>query len=644
MATSGRFVQNHLRALPLFERLSADQLAVVAQAFQILRYEPGQLVFQQGQPTQGMFVFVSGRGILTRRGANGFEEQIGQVTGGQYLNEMALYRPGIETASLRVVETMIVLFLSRAAMMQLIAHRPEIRTNLRVLHGPHEVQAGRQAPRKLFRGQRDDEMVLHIFRHHWWMFMRRVWLPIILLVIAIIAFALLNVSVPLLALAVGGFGLVLAGLFSFYLYFEWRNDSVIITDQRVVRIWIDMLRFENTLTEIPLDRILEANVVVPPLDPFARLFNYAHLFLKTAGDAANLNLPFMKDAHRIQALIFEERARYQQQTAERSRDVIRAEIEQALGIQPVAQTGSQRRPANVEAQIDQNVGPFFARTRFIDQLGQLTYRKHWTIWFGRIFLPLLVIFAALALSLLALVPQFPLAGAVGLSVAAFIFILGAIWLYLADWDWRNDMLQINDETITIIHRRPFWLQNQVDRVRLDQVDNVMAEISGLFDNLLNRGTIRISLVGSNERKQFRNIYDPQGVQAEISRRQAHFRALQREGQINQQRQAITDYLSVYHQTIAAGAMPFNAGYDPSLPMNLNSTAPRPAQPQAATGLHFDPTATRRGSQPNRSEAEPVPPAFPTQPASSPEAPPPPPPSDAVRPPRVPRSRPDFLPE
>jgi len=644
MATSERFVQNHLRALPLFERLSPDQLAVVARSFQVLRYEPGQLVFQQGQPTQGMFVFVSGRGILTRRGANGFEEQIGQVTGGQYLNEMALYRPGIETASLRVVETMIVLFLSRAAMMQLIAHRPEIRTNLRVLHGPHDAQAGRQAPRKLFRGQRDDEMVLHIFRHHWWMFVRRVWLPIILVIIAIIAFALLNVSAPLLALAVGGFGVVLAGLFSFYLYFEWRNDSVIITDQRVVRIWIDMLRFENTLTEIPLDRILEANVVVPPLDPFARLFNYANLFLKTAGDAANLNLPFMTNAHRIQSLIFEERARYQQQSVERSRDSIRAEIEQALGIQPVAQTGGQRRTANAEAQIDQNVGPFFARTRFIDQQGQLTYRKHWTIWFGRIFPPLLVIFAALVVGLLALLPDFPLAGAIGLSVAAFIFILGAMWLYLADWDWRNDMLQINDETITIIHRRPFWLQNQVDRVRLDQVDNVMAEISGLLDNLLNRGTIRISLVGSNERKQFRNIYDPQGVQADISRRQAHFRALQREGQINQQRQAITDYLSVYHQTIAAGAAPFNAGYDPSLPVNLNSAAPRPAQPQTATGLHFDPTATRRGVQPDPSEARPAPPAFPTQPASTPEAPPPPPPSDAVRPPRVPRSRPNFLPE
>ena len=88
-----RFVQSHIRNLPLFEQLSPPQIGVLANIVQVLRFEPGQLVVQEGQPTQGLFLFVSGRGILTRRAPNGMEESIGSVESGQYVDEIALYAP-----------------------------------------------------------------------------------------------------------------------------------------------------------------------------------------------------------------------------------------------------------------------------------------------------------------------------------------------------------------------------------------------------------------------------------------------------------------------------------------------------------------------------------------------------------------------
>src|SRR5689334_20966088 len=109
-----RFVQSHLRNLPLFEQLSPPQIGVVANIVQVLRFEPGQLVVQEGQATQGLLLFVSGRGLLTRHAPNGIEETVGSVETGQYVDEIALYTTGVETASLRIVESSLVLLIPRA--------------------------------------------------------------------------------------------------------------------------------------------------------------------------------------------------------------------------------------------------------------------------------------------------------------------------------------------------------------------------------------------------------------------------------------------------------------------------------------------------------------------------------------------------
>ena len=125
--------------------------------------------------------------------------------------------------------------------------------------------------------------------------------------------------------------------------------------------------------------------------------------------------------------------------------------------------------------------------------------------------------------------------------------------------------------------------------------------------------MRITLIGSNEQKAFGKVFDPQEVQAEISRRHAQLRAMTEEGDVLRQRQTIADYLAVYHETVANTnpAPPFNAPTPPEPTFN----------PQNTTYSPYDP------------------PDEPTEPQE------PPPIRDAVRPPRVPRVRPpDDLPE
>lgn len=598
-----RFAQAHIRRLPLFERLSPPQVGVLAGIVQVLRFEPGQLIVQEGQPTVGMFVFVSGRGILTRRAPNGMDEAVGSVEAGQYADEMALYTTGIEESSLRVVESSIVLLIPRTPFVQLLATYPEIRANLRI-QSAASIDA-RETAVKLFKGQRTDETVLQVWRRHWWAVARHSWTALVVLVVLFGVALLIAERAPILALGAAGLAVVIPGIIVAYLYYDWQDDSVVLTDQRIVRIWHHLLTFETTISEIPLDQVLEINTSIPPGDPFARLFNYGHITIRTAGEGVNMFLDMMPNPLGVQSLIFTQRDRFRERVEQSQRDAVRSDIAQALGL---AQAQPNTAPPPRRSDREASIGLPFIRTKFLGANGDLIYRKHSTVWFGHIFLPSLVIFGALALMVASLfLPSFPMSGGAGLGAGMFVVILGLIWFYAADWDWRNDLFIIGSETITLVRQRPLWLQNEVERIRIAQIDNVKSEMVGLFNNLLNRGNVRISLIGSDlkDAKVMDSIYDPQEVQAEISRRHAAIKTDRQQSDIEQQRQVIKEYLQSYHEIQQT--------------QQMTQVVPPVAPANGATQPTYSP------------------------PTMTPEPPtdiPPSPPRDGIRPPRVPRARPD----
>lgn len=595
-----RFVQAHIRRLPLFEQLSPPQLGVLAGIVHVLRFEPGQAVVLEGQPTEGMVVFVSGRGILTRRAPNGIEESIGAVEAGQYMDEIALYSAGIEESSLRVVESAVVLIIPRATFVRLLSAYPEIRANLRVKTVGVEA---RETAVKLFKGQRTDETVLQVWRRHWWAVMRHSWIAAVVMVVLFVVALLIAERAPVLALGAAGLAVVIPGIIVAYLYYDWQDDSVVLSDQRVVRIWHHLISFETTISEIPLDQVLEINTSIPAGDPFARLFRYGHVTVKTAGEGISLYLDTMPNPLSVQTMIFAQRDRYKERVEQRQRDAVRGDIAQALGISPPEQS-SNPPPQVYHSDREAITGLPFIRTKYLAANGDLVYRKHSTVWVTHIFLPSLLVLAALALILGSVVlPTFPLSGGIGLGTGMFLLLIGVIWFYAADWDWRNDLFIIGSETITVIRQRPLWLQNEVERIRIAQIDNVKSEMYGLFNNLLNRGNVRISLIGSDlkDAKVMDSIHDPQEVQAEISRRHAAIRTERQQSDIDQQRQVIKEYLQSYHEI------------QQTQQMTQAAPPPPPTQPSSYSA------PTIRQDAPTDS---------------------PPPARDGSRPPRVPRRRPD----
>ncbi|MCS7071369.1 MAG: hypothetical protein NZM00_07685, partial [Anaerolinea sp.] len=263
-----------------------------------------------------------------------------------------------------------------------------------------------------------------------------------------------------------------------------------------------------------------------------------------------------------------------------------------------------------------------------------------------------------------------------------------------DWDWRNDMMILGRDRITLVHRRPLFLQNEEQIIRLAQVDNVMSEVTGPLNTLLNRGTIRISLLGSNEAKIFDKVYDPASIQAELSHRQSQYKASEQQTGARDQQQQMAEYIAVYHQTMMealqggptgqptqppvgqgrqAAPAPWFQPTQPAQPARTTApTAPSPSvqpaalpQPESTPPRpHFEPPArpqvanapVARPHLPQRDQpfnTQPhLPPAPPDLPETSPRPGAPPPPPDlpelpplreSIRPPKIPRRRTGDLP-
>jgi hypothetical protein len=639
------FILSRLRDVPLFQRLSADQLALVAAACQVLRFEAGSLVFAQGQASQGAMLFASGRAVLTQTDGTGQEVVVGQVREGQFASESALYNEGVEAANLRVVEPAVVIFLSRRKFAQVAASVPELRTNLRVpAQAPPPMQpqpnygvspytaqprfqtvnppassisappaptnppAGsypppsaapppastenRASPQPVVKGQRPNESVLHIFHPHWWAFAQYMWIPALVVIVGLILAFLIGAASPFLTLTIAGIAVIGSGLFIVYAYHEWRENVLYITDQRVVRIWNFILAFRESVSEIPLQRVTEVRSYIPALDVMARVFGYGTVQIKTTSDDPGIKLRYVVDPNQIQPLIFSVRDQYLSSQDKQSESAIQRDIAQALGY--TAASGDSPPDDDDQPVVFPPEGPVFARTRLMGDNNEVIYRRHWTSWLGHITLPALVLFGAILGMTLLLTAQnvvpghfILLGGLIGIAVAAF-------WAYLADWDWRHDTLILTKDTVTFTHMRPLWMQNEVEQIRLAQVDTVISEVRGILNTLLRRGTVSISVVGSETNKDFRKIGNPDQVQMEISRRLALIKQRAERAIAEQQRQATIQYLNAYHALTAQGGQPPQnppaAQTVPNIPPPGSYPPAQPTQPQGPAGLSFNPSA------------------------------------------------------
>lgn len=603
---ANQFIHAHLRNLPLLARVPPTQLDHVANAVEVLQLQPNMLVFRQGQPAQGLYLMVDGHAVLFS-GTSGSERMLGEVNANQYVGEAALFQNGTERMTMRVTAPSVLLFLSRLKFHQLLLEHPELRQHITSQYAHLNVQTDSE---EAFAGQRPGEALLLFQRRHPWAFARNSILPLLIgLLLIAIAFILgqTGLTLPMLVLAI-----IVPGAWIYYAYIEWQNDYLIITDQRVIHHQRTILALTNSIHEVLISSVQEVNFHIPAADFFARMFNFGTIFIRTPGETGNLELTLMPNPKRIQEVLINDLKVHKEVAEQQDRAAIGAAIDEILKPDGGGQyeTEASEGETGVRKRAVEPGGLF--STRYVDGNGDIIYRKHLSVWMGHVLSPSLMMIAGGVVFIIAFLGPDPLRG---LEVLAgmFLVLVGAAWFYLSDWDWRNDMLIISDSTARLIHRRPLWLEDISEQVLLARVDDVTVIRNGLLNTLLNRGDLRISLIGDDTPKEFNSVGSPEHVKNQVFERRAGLQLRQQEQELSQQRQEIARYLDVYHERMRA----------------MYPNPPYAQQNQPPSAGYPPPTMPPQSPQsPQPSQEPPMPP------------PPPPPGRQGPRPPRIPRTRDD----
>ena len=528
-----------LAGVPLFAELSPSQRQKVSRAMQQRSYRPGEVIVAQSQPATGLVLLASGQASLFHAEADGSQTPLATLAAGQHLNQDALFQAAAQPANLRAIQPCIVYELTRAAFAQLLTQEPDIRVRI---VDKTEVDAGdanAAAINPSFAEQRQDEEILIRTHRHFWSFMRSAWLPLLLLPAMWLAAALVEaqaISLGLLALsaALPGFGLL-------YFFLEWRNDSVIVTDQRVIRITRTILTLHRQVTQVGMESIHEINFDIPAYDPFARLFRYGTVIVKTAGAQGNLELPFMPRPQRFQQLIMEDRQYFEQRQAQRHHKLVREEMQRWLAGE-ADQAQNQTQHDGPPYRLPGSRG--YLCTKIEMSNGDKVYRKHISVWAQHTALPILTIMVGIAALGLTFTLVSPEARILTFPAGMVALLAGCLAYYWLDWDWRNDVYIISDDTITLVRKRPFFLQNIRDQILVERIDNVESVSTGLFAALFKYGDVNMSLIGADEPKRFVKVARPRAIQQEISRRQHNKAQRRAQYDARQQQQILGEYLGL----------------------------------------------------------------------------------------------------
>ena len=541
-----QFMKNNfgLESIAPFANLSPSQLERVAGALERRVYRAGEDIFRQGSAADGMLVVESGEAVLFRTDPDGSQKPLSTVNAGESINQEALFNDAVQSATMRAAQPLIALKLSRASFTRLLEQQPELGAAFGLSPAREQAQISPQ-----FAEQREDEEILIQTHRHWWSFLRSAWLPL-LLTLAMWGGAFLLGDHPL-SLALLGLSILLPGAAMAYFYLEWRNDAVIVTDQRIIRINRTILTMVRQVTQVGLESVHEINFEFPSYDPFARLFRYGTVIVKTAGAQGNLDLDFMPNPEQFQKLIIEDRAYFESRQAQRHHKIVRAELQRL-------QTGEADDAFAAAGFADSDEPPKpvrgtngFLSTRIEMSNGDIVYRKHVSVWAQHTFIPLAIVLVALASLALSLALISPDLRIITMPVGFVALLIGCLAFYWMDWDWRNDLYIISDDTITLVHKRPFFLQSLRDQILVERIDNVESMTRGILAALLKYGDVRMSLVGADEPKMFHRVSNPQEIQQEISRRQHQKAERRARYDAMQQRQILGEYLD----TVNGGSEP-----------------------------------------------------------------------------------------
>jgi hypothetical protein len=536
-----------LRLVDVFSDLDDVQLARIAPRFKTMMLEPWQPLFINRDAEDDFYIIQSGSIFISDESDEGEPERI--KPGEYFIEEEFLYGHSEDAYITTDVSTELLL-LEEIDFFQLVSEIPEVKPWL-----ARTPESQWLVKKRDFSCLGKDEIIVFIARKHEMIFVFSLVGPIIFFLAALgIIFTVSAADVSGTIWTTGAacsIVLALAAiLWGIWNWIDWGNDYYIVTDQRVV--WVEkVIWLYESRDEAPLTTILAINTT---RTFFGRIFHYGSVIVKTfTGEITFRNL---KNPQMMVEYIREYRDRVQKGSERREKRKIDIEVRQRLGWEEGAGVGGPKdgdSPGEGDQKEKQSVWQKYFGNIFtmrFEEDGVITYRKYWPTLFGKIWLPTLLIF--LVIIAMGVIVNIFMVGGTSAQVAEILLAMcaGLILLVLIPWwiyryiDWRNDIYQVTNQTISDIERRP--LGTEVKKgAPLSNILSLEHERVGFLGYMLNYGFVTIN-VGETQ-FVFRNVHDPAQVQQDIFKRLNALRREQDRVDATKQRQRFVDVLEIYHR-------------------------------------------------------------------------------------------------
>jgi ATP-binding cassette subfamily B protein len=116
-----------LQGLPLLTGLPQDVRDLVVASFVPSSYTFGQAIVREGEASEALYVLVSGRARLLKRGENGDEVSLGTLREGEMFGESGFVDHSLNPATVRASSDVEIVRLDRSVIDGLLKRRPEVR-------------------------------------------------------------------------------------------------------------------------------------------------------------------------------------------------------------------------------------------------------------------------------------------------------------------------------------------------------------------------------------------------------------------------------------------------------------------------------------------------------------------------------------
>lgn len=116
----------HLKGIEIFEGLSVGELAAVASVTQEVSFPAGEIVIQQGDPGETMYLIIEGEVSIIKDAGTENEFELDRIQQGDYFGEMALFEDLVRSATVKTRTPCRFLVLDKGEFKEIVKEFPEI--------------------------------------------------------------------------------------------------------------------------------------------------------------------------------------------------------------------------------------------------------------------------------------------------------------------------------------------------------------------------------------------------------------------------------------------------------------------------------------------------------------------------------------